>query len=98
MSAARPDIPCIDDTCTAANLHERAERIAVPNYDWISMPIIAVVDGLIHINPDDEPTAAVPTAAQRLAAARPSRYQAQAARGAASPVNADPQRDAGRKR
>jgi hypothetical protein len=93
MSATRPDIPCIDETCTAANVHERAERIAVPNYDWISMPIIAVVDGLIHINPDDaEPPVAEPTPGRRLAASRASAYRAQAARGAASPVNADPKR------
>jgi hypothetical protein len=93
MSATRPDIPCIDETCTAANVHERAERIAVPTYDWISMPIIAVVDGLVHIDPDDaEPPVAEVTAAQRLAAARSSAYRAQAAHGAASPVNADPKR------
>ena len=65
MSAARPDIPCIDDTCTAANLHERAERIAVPNYDWISMPIIAIVDGLIHVDPDPAPPVAPVPATER---------------------------------
>ena len=92
MSATRPDIPCIDDTCTAANVHERAEKIAVPVYDWISMPVIAIVDGLIHVDPDDEPPAAEPTPAQRLAAARPSAYRAESSRGAASPVNADPKR------
>ncbi|WP_030434354.1 hypothetical protein [Actinoplanes subtropicus] len=89
MSATRPDIPSIDETCTAANVHERAEKIAVPVYDWISMPVIAIVDGLIRVDPDDEPPAAVPTPAQKLAASRPSAYRT---RGAASPVNADPKR------
>ena len=92
MSAVRPEIPCIDESCTSANVHERAEKIAVPVYDWISMPVIAIVDGLIHVDPDDEPPRAEPTPAQRLAAARPSPYRAQAAGGAASPVNADPKR------
>jgi hypothetical protein len=53
MSTVRPDIPCIDETCTSRNLHERAEKIAVPNYDWISMPIIAIVDGLLRVDPDE---------------------------------------------
>jgi hypothetical protein len=92
MSATRPVIPCIDENCTSANVHELAEKIAVPVYDWISMPVIAIVDGLIHVDPDDEPPAQEPTPAQRLAASRPSPYRAQAARGAASPVNADPKR------
>ena len=71
MSAARPDIPRIDENCTAANVHERAEKIAVPAYDWISMPVIAIVDGLIHVDPDDaEPAARERSLAQRLAAAR----------------------------
>jgi hypothetical protein len=92
MSAVRPEIPCIDETCTSANVHERAEKVAVPVYDWISMPVIAIVDGLIHVDPDDaEPPAAEPTPAQRLAAARPA-YRAEAARRAASPVVANPKR------
>ena len=91
MSAVRPEIPCIDESCTSANVHELAEKIAVPAYDWISMPVIAIVDGLIHVDPDDEPPATERTPAQRLAASRPA-YRAPAARGAASPVNADPKR------
>lgn len=55
MSNIRPDIPRIDDTVTADNLNERAESVAVPTYDWISMPVIAVVDGLLHVDPDDTP-------------------------------------------
>ncbi|MCU7725515.1 hypothetical protein ODJ79_17445 [Actinoplanes sp. KI2] len=93
MSVTRPDIPCIDETCTADNVHERAEQIAVPTVDWISMPIVAVLDGLMHIDPDEaEPPVAEPTAAQRAAAANRHAYYAEALRGAASPVNADPKR------
>lgn len=55
MSTVRPEIACIDETCTALNVHERALDIAIPHYDWISMPIIAIVDGLIHVDPDSEP-------------------------------------------
>jgi hypothetical protein len=55
MSTVRPDIACIDETCTALNVHDRAVDIAVPHYDWISMPIIAIVDGLLHVDPDSAP-------------------------------------------
>lgn len=93
MSTARPEIPRIDDTVTAANLHERCELIAVPTYDWISMPVIAIVDGLIHIDPDGaQPPARERTAAERLAASRRRpEYRREAQHGAASPMNADPQ-------
>jgi hypothetical protein len=55
MSTVRPDIACIDETCTALNVHDRAVDIAVPHYDWISMPIIAIVAGLLHVDPDSAP-------------------------------------------
>ena len=44
----RPEMPHIDDTVTAENLHQRAEQVAVPNFDWINGPVLAVVDGLTH--------------------------------------------------
>jgi hypothetical protein len=52
MGSVRPDIPCIDETCTSRNVHERAEAVAVPSFDWVSMPVIAVMDGLMRIDPD----------------------------------------------
>ncbi|WP_433367270.1 hypothetical protein ACQPZX_39305 [Actinoplanes sp. CA-142083] len=36
-------------------MHERALDIAIPHYDWISMPIIAIVDGMLHVDPDEGP-------------------------------------------
>jgi hypothetical protein len=52
MNRPRPGIPRIDDTVTAADLHERCEQVAVPNFDWMSGPVVAFVDGLLHIDPD----------------------------------------------
>lgn len=54
MDEYRPDMPQIDDTVTAENLHERAEQVAVPNFDWINQPVRAVVDGLLHVPPADQ--------------------------------------------
>jgi|SwirhisoilCB1_FD_contig_61_4527295_length_380_multi_16_in_0_out_0_1 hypothetical protein len=36
----------IDDTVTAANLHERAEAVAVPDFNYLEHTIEAVVRGL----------------------------------------------------
>ncbi|MEU8606584.1 hypothetical protein AB0C29_01060 [Actinoplanes sp. NPDC048791] len=36
----------IDDTVTAANLHERAEAVAVPDFNYLEQTIEAVVNGL----------------------------------------------------
>ncbi|MFC7532223.1 hypothetical protein [Actinoplanes sp. GCM10030250] len=52
MNRPRPGMPRFDDTVTAANVHERAEQVAVPNFDWMSGPVLAFVDGLLHIDPD----------------------------------------------
>ena len=52
MNRPRPGHPRIDDTVTAANLHERAEQVSVPDFDWMSGPVMAFVDGLLHIDPD----------------------------------------------
>ncbi|MBB4755278.1 hypothetical protein [Actinoplanes lobatus] len=35
-----------------ADLHEVAEQLAVPSFDWMSTPMVAVVDGFLHIDPD----------------------------------------------
>ena len=47
----KPAMPRIDDTVTPQNLHERAEQVAVPNFDWLNGPVLAVVDGLTHRRP-----------------------------------------------
>jgi hypothetical protein len=39
-------VACIDETVTTANLHERAEAIAVPDFDYVQQGIDAVVSGL----------------------------------------------------
>jgi hypothetical protein len=44
-----PDVPHIDDTTPRRKLHERCEQVAVPNFDWMSQPIVAMVDGLVHV-------------------------------------------------
>lgn len=33
-----------------ATLHERAERLAVPTFDWLSTPIEAITEGLAHMH------------------------------------------------
>jgi hypothetical protein len=38
-----------DEVPSRRGLHEWAERIAVPNFDFIADPIEAVVDGLAHV-------------------------------------------------
>jgi hypothetical protein len=54
MSSIRPEIRRIDETVTARNVHEIAEEVAVPCCDWITMPIVAVLDGLLHIDPEHD--------------------------------------------
>ena len=46
----------MDDTVTARNLHERAEQIAVPNFDYLGQTIAGVVSGLIGSNRHHEKT------------------------------------------
>ena len=41
----RHHVAHIDDTVTAANVHERAEAIAVPDFDYVQQGIDAVVSG-----------------------------------------------------
>jgi hypothetical protein len=38
----------IDDTVTKANLHERAEAIAVPDFDYVQQGIDAFISGVVH--------------------------------------------------
>jgi hypothetical protein len=52
MSDVRPDIPPIDATVTARNLHEVAEAVAVPCYNWVIMPMIAAIDGILRLDSD----------------------------------------------
>jgi hypothetical protein len=52
MKQSRPGLPRFDATVTTANVHERAEQVAVPDFDWMSTPVLAMVDGMLHIDPD----------------------------------------------
>jgi hypothetical protein len=53
MSDVRPDIPRIDATVTARNVHELVEAVAVPCYSWAIGPTITANDGILHLDPDD---------------------------------------------
>ncbi|WIM94592.1 hypothetical protein ACTOB_006626 [Actinoplanes oblitus] len=55
MNHVRPDVPCIDGTCNAENVHQRAEKVAVPDFDYMSSPMVAMVDGIFHIDPEAPP-------------------------------------------
>ena len=59
MSDVRPDIPRIDATVTARNVHDIAEAVAVPCYHWVIMPMIAAIDGILRLDPDDHSPAGV---------------------------------------
>ncbi|MEU4245752.1 hypothetical protein [Actinoplanes sp. NPDC026619] len=48
-------VPHLDGTVTPETLHERCEQVAVPDFDWLNEPIVAIVDGLLHIQPDRAP-------------------------------------------
>jgi hypothetical protein len=50
MIRIRPGLPRFDATLTTANVHERAEQVAVPDFDWMSTPILAFVDAILHID------------------------------------------------
>lgn len=55
MNHVRPDVPRIDGSCNGENVHDRAERIAVPDFDYMSSPMVAMVDGILRIDPDAPP-------------------------------------------
>jgi hypothetical protein len=50
MIRTRPGLPRFDATLTTANVHERAEQVAVPDFDWMTTPVLAFVDALLHID------------------------------------------------
>jgi hypothetical protein len=39
----------IDDTVTAANLHARAEAVAVPDFNYLERMIEGIAEGLTHL-------------------------------------------------
>ena len=39
-------VPRVDDTVDDATIRDEAERIAVPDFDYIGQPIDAIVDGV----------------------------------------------------
>ncbi|GAA3226955.1 hypothetical protein ACFPIJ_47790 [Dactylosporangium cerinum] len=50
-------VPRVDDTVDTDTIRDEAERIAVPDFDYIGQPIDAVVDGLTgHSHEEDEDT------------------------------------------
>ncbi|GIE90825.1 hypothetical protein [Actinoplanes regularis] len=55
MIHVRPDVPNIDNTVNADNVHQRAERIAVPDFDYMSSPLVAMIDGIFRIDPEAPP-------------------------------------------
>lgn len=42
------EVARIDDTVTPDNLHDRAERVAVPDFDYLGQTIEAIAEGLTH--------------------------------------------------
>jgi hypothetical protein len=48
-------VPRVDDTVDDETIRDEAERIAVPDFDYIGQPVDAIVDGLTgHGNEQDE--------------------------------------------
>jgi hypothetical protein len=45
---SRHPVARIDETVTPANLHERAESVAVPNFNYLEQIVEGVIDGLTH--------------------------------------------------
>ncbi len=53
----RNGVPRVDDTVDTDTIRDEAERIAVPDFDYIGQPVDAIVDGLTgHGNEQDEDT------------------------------------------
>ena len=51
----RHGVPRVDDTVDLETIRDEAERIAVPDFDYIGQPVDAIVDGLTgHGSDDDE--------------------------------------------
>lgn len=48
MTEQQPTIPHIDASTPLGRLHQICEQVAVPDFDWINQPLIAVVNGLAH--------------------------------------------------
>ncbi|MFE9689501.1 hypothetical protein [Micromonospora sp. NPDC005806] len=44
----RHEVARIDDTVTTESLHERAERVAVPDFDYLNQTIEGLAEGLTH--------------------------------------------------
>jgi hypothetical protein len=47
-------VPRVDDTVDDETIRDEAERIAVPDFDYIGQPVDAIVDGLTGHSHDDE--------------------------------------------
>ncbi|MFC4149629.1 hypothetical protein ACFO0M_25555 [Micromonospora mangrovi] len=45
------EVARIDDTVTAENLHDRAERVAVPDFDYLAQTIEGIAEGLTRRPP-----------------------------------------------
>jgi hypothetical protein len=65
MSGHGPRVPHRDDPTRDSQLHERCERVAVPDFDWLNGPIVAIVDGFLHIPPPMDPPSSQERAGRR---------------------------------
>jgi hypothetical protein len=50
MNDYRPTVPHLDDTVTSDKLHDRAEQVCIPNFDWVNQPLVAIVNGLVEVS------------------------------------------------
>jgi hypothetical protein len=62
----------IDDTVTPRNLHQRAEAVAVPDFNFLEQTVAAIAAGLAHRRRSAR-AAGSPAAAEPQAAADASR-------------------------
>ncbi|MFI6332378.1 hypothetical protein ACIBBG_29215 [Micromonospora chersina] len=51
----RHPVASIDATATADNLHERAEAVAVPDFDYLEQTIAGIAAALTHQTSDAPP-------------------------------------------
>jgi hypothetical protein len=61
----RHGVPRVDETVDIDTIRDEAERIAVPDFDYIGQPIDAVVDGITGHGHDEDRDSEDTTADQR---------------------------------
>jgi 3-dehydroquinate dehydratase len=50
MNDHRPAIARTMDKVTIDKLHDSTEKMCIPDFDWLNQPVVAIVDGLVHIH------------------------------------------------